>query len=238
MSNSLDIKEIEKFSDLAKYWWDEQGAFKELHEMNPLRLRYIRDNIYKYFSVTDLKDTKILDIGCGGGILSEPLARMGANVTAIDASDQAIRVAQEHAQESGLNIEYICSNAEELADSKRVFDVVLCMEIVEHVADLHSFITAAGALVKPGGMLFISTINRTIKSYATAIMAAEYVLRMVPVGTHEWKKFVKPSEISDALRAGAMNIEEIVGCSYNPLSGSRWKISENIDVNYMLYATK
>lgn len=236
MKASIDEKEIEKFSKLSSNWWDEEGEFKELHELNPVRLRYIKDKALQHFAGKLIEDLSFLDIGCGGGILSEPLARMGGSVTGIDASAAAIEVAKMHA--GVLDINYINISAEELSAQETKFDVVLCMEIVEHVADLSSFLNAACNLVKPGGMIYISTINRTIKSYLSAIVAAEYLLRMVPRGTHDWQKFLKPSEIVRILASNNLIAQDIKGCSYNPLKGSKWAISDNIDVNYMLYATK
>jgi 2-polyprenyl-6-hydroxyphenyl methylase/3-demethylubiquinone-9 3-methyltransferase len=205
---------------------------------------YIRDNVEKimgkgpnekgsYFSLSP----SILDIGCGGGLLSEPMAKLGAKVTAIDASEKNIKIASIHAQKSGLDINYICTSAEDMAASGKKFDVVLNMEVIEHVADVASFIEASGRMLNPGGLMFIATINRTLKSFAFAILGAEYILKWLPRGTHNWEKFLKPSEINTQLEKNGMKLKEIVGVVFNPIQ-SEWNLSKDIGVNYMILAVK
>ncbi len=239
---SVDQAEIDKFSNLSGQWWNENGEFKPLHILNPTRVKYIKDKVLSHFNITKTNQSfsglKILDIGCGGGILTEPMARLGGKVTGIDASDKAIAVAKDHAHLMDLKIDYQCISVEELAQKRTKFDVVLAMEIVEHVADLNSFISHACSLVKPGGLLFIATINRTIKSYLAAIIGAEYILRWLPIGTHDWNKFLKPSEIVEVLLRNDLELKEIKGCSYNPITSNKWSLTDNIDINYILYAAK
>ena len=242
-NTSVDPQEIEKFSAIAAEWWDPSGKFKPLHQLNPTRLGYIRDHAARHFGKNPLaekplKDLTVLDIGCGGGLLSEPLCRLGAEVTAIDAAEKNIKTASTHAAESGLAINYLHTTAEDLAAEKRVFDVVLNMEVIEHVADVKSFSQAACALVREGGAMVASTLNRTPKSYLMAILGAEYLLRWLPRGTHDWQKFLRPSELSGLLRAQALEIADISGVIYNPVNG-RWRLSRrDLDVNYMIFATK
>ncbi len=239
-SPTVDKDEIERFSRIADEWWDENGKFKPLHRMNPIRLGYIRDRAAMHFGkdsaqIQSLSGLSLLDIGCGGGLLCEPLTRLGAQVTGIDASEKNIRVASLHAEKMGLNINYQCAAAESLTTQ---YDIVLAMEIVEHVADVAAFLKAVSALVKPGGILFMSTLNRTIKSYTMAIVGAEYVLRWLPRGTHEWKKFLKPSELCGGLREENMVIDHMTGAVYQPFHNS-WSLNEqDLSVNYMLTATK
>ncbi len=240
---SVDPREIEKFSAIAAEWWDPSGKFKPLHQLNPTRLGYIRDHVTRHFSKDassdrPLEGLRVLDIGCGGGLLSEPLCRLGATVTAIDAAERNIKTAQTHAGESGLAIDFRHVSAEDLVAAGESFDVVLNMEVIEHVADVDSFAGAACALVKPGGAMVASTLNRTPKSYLMAILGAEYLLRWLPRGTHDWQKFLRPSELSGLLRARGMAIQDISGVVYNPVNG-RWRLSRrDLDVNYMLFATK
>lgn len=242
-NTSVDPQEIEKFSAIAAEWWDPSGKFKPLHQLNPTRLGYIRDHAARHFGKNPLaekplKDLTVLDIGCGGGLLSEPLCRLGAEVTAIDAAEKNIKTASTHAAESGLAINYLHTTAEDLAAEKQVFDVVLNMEVIEHVADVKSFSQAACALVGEGGAMVASTLNRTPKSYLMAILGAEYLLRWLPRGTHDWQKFLRPSELSGLLRAQALEIADISGVIYNPVNG-RWRLSRrDLDVNYMIFATK
>jgi 2-polyprenyl-6-hydroxyphenyl methylase/3-demethylubiquinone-9 3-methyltransferase len=239
---SVDQLEIDKFSDLADQWWDEKGKFKALHVLNPLRIKYIKDKTLSYFQKSDkstpFSGLSFLDVGCGGGILSEPIARLGASVLGIDASDKAIEVAKAHAKSMGLKISYECLAVENLVKKKARFDVVMAMEIVEHVADLDSFMSGVCKLVKPGGILFVATINRTVKSYLAAIIGAEYILRWVPIGTHDWSKFLKPSEIAEVLFKNELSIADIKGCAYNPIASNQWSLSENLDINYMMMATR
>ncbi|MCE3232687.1 MAG: ubiG [Rickettsiaceae bacterium] len=241
-SKSIDEVEIAKFSAMADEWWDTEGKFKPLHKFNPIRIAYIRDTIVAHFkksvqSEGVLSGISLLDIGCGGGLLSEPMARLGASVTSIDASEKNIQIASLHAKNIGLDIDYRCTSAEELADHKKQFDVVLNMEVIEHVADVNSFVKACSELVKPGGIMIVATMNRTVKSYAFAIIGAEYILKWLPCGTHDWEKFLKPSEIEKPLRENGLALKYIQGVSYNPLSDN-WKLTKDISVNYILVAVK
>ena len=236
-AKSVDENEIAKFSAMADEWWDLNGKFKPLHKFNPVRISYIRDNVLSHFNKEDFKGLNILDIGCGGGLLSEPMARLGADVTSIDASQKNIKIASLHSKQSELKIDYQCTSAEELAKKAKKFDVVLNMEVIEHVADVESFMQACCHLVKPGGLMFIATINRTIKSYALAIVGAEYVLRWLPKGTHDWNKFLKPSQVEEHIRNNGMGLQKLQGVSYNPLL-DKWSLSSDVDVNYMMLSGK
>lgn len=235
-SASIDAAEIEKFSRISDEWWDLNGKFKPLHKLNPVRIKYIREKV-ELFVDKGMNSACVLDIGCGGGLLSEPLAHLGARVTAIDASEKNIKVASIHAKKTGLDINYLCTSAEELAESGAQFDVVLNMEVIEHVADVSSFMEACCKLVKPGGIMFIATLNRTLKSFAFAIVGAEYILNWLPRGTHNWEKFLKPSEINNQLEKNAMKLEEITGVTFNPIN-KEWQTSKDIAVNYMVMARK
>ncbi|MBU0800153.1 MAG: bifunctional 2-polyprenyl-6-hydroxyphenol methylase/3-demethylubiquinol 3-O-methyltransferase UbiG [Alphaproteobacteria bacterium] len=242
MTGSVDPQEIAHFAKDSRDWWDENGPFRPLHRLNPVRLRYIRDRIIDANpgavrrSLKPLDGLKILDIGCGGGLVCEPLARMGATVTGIDADEQAITVARAHADQSGLDITYKASSAEELHGEK--FDVVLALEIVEHVADIDGFMRSVSALCKPGGIIIMSTLNRTAKSFLLGIVAAEYILRWVPRGTHQWGKFVKPSTLSRTLRAAGADVTHINGLIYNPVKDEFALSPTDIDVNYLITAEK
>lgn len=241
---SIDPQEVEQFSRIADEWWDKNGKFKPLHRINPLRISYIKQQIEQHFA-KPMSDLTLIDIGCGGGLISEPMAELGLNVTGLDASEKNIKVAALHAEKSGLAIDYIVGSAEALAfpnPESRIpnptFDIVLALEIIEHVADLDVFYDALAALVKPNGLLILSTINRTTKSYAMAIIGAEYVMRWLPKGTHDWAKFVKPSEMARALTTRGMQIHETIGMNFNPLE---WKFTMNnkdLSVNYLMVATK
>lgn len=239
---TVDPAEIERFSRIAEEWWDPAGKFAPLHRLNPVRIGYIRDRAAGHWkrdplSGVPLQGLSLLDIGCGGGLLSEPMARLGGRVTGVDAADRNIRVATLHAEKQGLDIDYRPGAAEVLAASGAQFDIVLALEIVEHVADVPLFLKSCGRMVKPGGLLFLSTLNRTAKAWALAIAGAEYVLGWLPRGTHDWKKFLKPSEVANGLRAGGIEAQEIVGVVYSPLSRA-WSLSKgDLDVNYMLYGT-
>lgn len=240
--STIDSQEVEKFTLMAEEWWDESGKFRPLHLLNPVRVSYILETIKKDFDTLTqehLNSLTLLDIGCGGGLLSEPMARKGMQVTAIDASEKNIEIAKLHAKKSGLNIAYQSMSAEQLLEEKNTkpFDVVLAMEIIEHVANVPAFCQSIASLVKPGGTLYVATLNRTVKSFAYAIVGAEYILRWLPKGTHDWSKFMKPSEICSILQKHGMQIEDIQGVSYNPLLGS-WYLSRDISVNYMLRAKK
>jgi 2-polyprenyl-6-hydroxyphenyl methylase/3-demethylubiquinone-9 3-methyltransferase len=239
---TVDPAEIERFSRIAGEWWDPTGKFAPLHHLNPVRIGYIRDRAAQHWkrdplSGVPLQGLSVLDIGCGGGLLSEPMARLGARVTGVDAAARNIRVAALHAEKQGLEIDYRQGAAEALAESGAQFDIVLALEIVEHVADVGLFLKSCGHMVKPGGLLFLSTLNRTAKAWALAIAGAEYVMRWLPRGTHDWKKFLKPSEVVNGLGAGGIEAQEIVGVVYSPLSRA-WSLSKSdLDVNYMLYGT-
>ncbi|MBP6767238.1 MAG: bifunctional 2-polyprenyl-6-hydroxyphenol methylase/3-demethylubiquinol 3-O-methyltransferase UbiG [Reyranella sp.] len=237
---TVDPAEIERFSRIADEWWDPTGKFAPLHRLNPVRIAYIRDRVAAHWqrdalNGEPLKGLSLLDIGCGGGLLSEPMTRLGASVTGVDASARNIATASVHAARQDLSIDYRQGTAETLAESGAQFDVVLALEIVEHVADVDLFLRSCGRMVKPGGLLFLSTLNRTAKAWALAIAGAEYVLGWLPRGTHDWKKFLKPSEVARGLRAGGIEPQEIVGVVYAPLS-RKWSLNNNdLDVNYMLY---
>jgi 2-polyprenyl-6-hydroxyphenyl methylase/3-demethylubiquinone-9 3-methyltransferase len=237
-SSSVDTAEVERFSRLAADWWDARGPMAALHKLNPVRLGYIRDNVAAQFGrdpkkLDCLKGLRILDIGCGAGILSEPLARLGAQMVGADPAEENIAAAQAHAQESDITIDYRATTAEDLAASKERFDVVLVMEVVEHVTDVQAFVATSASLVKPGGLMIAATLNRTLKSFALAIVGAEYVLRWLPRGTHQWDKFVTPNELELAFEHGGLQITGERGVIYNPFS-DRWQLSSDMDVNYML----
>lgn len=241
MQNTIDPKEIEKFERMADEWWSATGKFKPLHKFNPIRISYIRDKIIEHFSLDNsqkepLKNIKMLDVGCGGGLLSEPFARLGADMTGIDAGEKNIEVAKIHAKRSELKIDYRFQDVEELAKTDEKFDVILAMEIIEHVADVESFVAALKNCLKPGGMLFVATINRTAKSYLNAIIGAEYILRWLPRGTHDWKKFPKPSEINKIAENNGLKLKEMTGFSYN-LIKDEWKKTDNLDINYAMIFT-
>tara|TARA_Y100000992_G_scaffold302262_1_gene275717 strand:- start:518 stop:1237 length:720 start_codon:yes stop_codon:yes gene_type:complete len=232
--NSVNSKEIEKFSKIAEEWWDPNGKFKPLHKFNPIRISYIKEQIIKSFQINlkkaPLKNIKILDIGCGGGLLSEPMCRLGADVTAIDASKKNINVAKLHAKKNNLKIEYICSSPEKLKNKK--YDVILNMEIVEHVEDINFFLKSCASLLKKNGIMFVATLNKTLKSYLFAIIGAEYILRWLPIGTHEWEKFVNPKELIEILNKNNMKLDSLDGMKYN-LIMDKWNFSKDKSVNYI-----
>jgi len=237
-TGTLDAAEVAKFSALAAEWWNPNGPFGALHRLNPVRLQYIRDVAVQHFATPmrrPLQGLNVLDLGCGGGLVSAPLARMGANVTAIDASDEAIGAAQAYAQQAGLAISFECTTAEALVERGATFDLVTALEIVEHVADVRLFLSAADALVRPGGILVLSTINRTPKARALAIVGAERVLKWAPEGAHDYDKLVRPEEIRTA--APGFTWREPVGITYNPV-GAGWSQSRDIDINYMIAGVK
>jgi 2-polyprenyl-6-hydroxyphenyl methylase / 3-demethylubiquinone-9 3-methyltransferase len=237
--NTVDTAEIAKFEAMAAAWWDENGAFKPLHRFNPVRIAYVRDHLTRHFDRREagkpLDGLTIVDIGCGGGLLAEPLARLGATVTGIDASPKNIGIARAHAAQQGVSVQYEATTAEALAATDARFDVVLTMEVVEHVADVVAFLQAAARLLKPNGLLFVATLNRTPASYVKAIIGAEYVLRWLPVGTHDWKKFCKPHEVAAPLSAYGLTIRQIDGMLYNPLTAT-WRVGKDVSVNYILVA--
>ena len=241
-TTTVDPAEIEKFERMAAEWWSPDGKFRPLHKFNPVRLGYIRDVVVKHFA-RDPKAGKpftrlrLLDIGCGGGILSEPMARLGFDVVGIDPSAMNVEIARLHAKQSDLAIDYRAATVEALAETNETFDVVLAMEVVEHVADLDAFVASAAALTKPGGLLFVATINRTAKAFALAIVGAEYVLRWLPRGTHDYSKLVRPSELEAALEAAGLATVERIGVRFNPLT-DRWARTDDLDVNYTIVAEK
>ena len=232
---SVNKKEIEKFSKMASEWWDPEGKFKPLHKFNPIRIRYIKDNIINNFNIKKkikpLSGISVLDIGCGGGLLSEPMSRLGADVTGIDASDKNINVAKLHSKKNNLKINYINSSPEKLKVTKK-FDVILNMEIVEHVEDINFFIKCCSYLLKKNGIMFVATINKTLKSYIFAIVGAEYILRWLPIGTHEWEKFVTPWDLTSILKKNNLYLKKLDGMKYNILK-DEWNISKDLSVNYI-----
>jgi 2-polyprenyl-6-hydroxyphenyl methylase/3-demethylubiquinone-9 3-methyltransferase len=240
--SSIDTAEVKRFSALADDWWDPHGPMAPLHKLNPLRLGYIRDKTAARFDrdvkkLDCLKGLRILDIGCGAGILSEPLARLGAEMVGADPSGENIAVASAHAQESGVAVDYRATTAEDLAAQAERFDVVLAMEVVEHVVDVGDFVATCASMVKPGGLMIAATLNRTLKSFALAIVGAEYILRWLPRGTHQWDKFVTPRELETAIERSGLNVIAERGVVYNPFA-DRWQLSADMDVNYMLVAEK
>jgi len=240
---TVDPAEVERFSRIAAQWWDPAGKFAPLHRLNPLRIGYIRDRAALHWrrdalGGAPLEGLSLLDIGCGGGLLSEPMTRLGAKVTGVDASSNNVHVAARHAEGQALAIDYRQGTAEALAATAEAFDIVLALEIVEHVADVDLFLRSCSRLVKPGGLLFLSTLNRTAKAWVLAIAGAEYVFGWLPRGTHDWRKFLRPSEVVNGLRDAGIDTQEIVGVVYSPLSRA-WSLNKSdLDVNYMLYGTK
>lgn len=242
-NSSVDPEEIERFSRISEEWWDPHGKFRPLHRLNPARLAYLRELAVRHFGrnaedLRPLTGLSLADIGCGGGLVAEPMARMGAEVTGVDASERNIGVASHHAAQSGLAITYRNTTAEALVAEKAQFDMVLALEIVEHVADVSAFVEACAKLVKPGGLLVMSTINRTAKAWLMAIAGAEYVLRWLPRGTHHWGKFLRPSELCRELRRQNLAVKEMAGLVYQPFTG-QWELSAtDLDVNYLVAAAK
>ena len=232
---SVNKKEIDKFSKMANEWWDPDGKFKPLHKFNPIRIKYIKENIINNFKLKNkfrpLSGINILDIGCGGGLLSEPMSRMGANVTGIDASDKNIKIAKLHSKKNKLKINYLCSSPEKLKITKK-FDVILNMEIVEHVEDIDFFLKSCSKLLKKNGLMFVATINKTLKSYIFAIVGAEYILRWLPIGTHEWEKFVKPEDLKKILMKYDLSLNKLEGMNFNIIK-DEWRISRDLSVNYI-----
>ena len=233
--SSVNKKEIEKFSNMADEWWDPHGKFKPLHKFNPIRIKYIKENIIRQFKIKNknkpLSGINILDIGCGGGLLSEPMCRLGANVTGIDASTKNVKISKLHAKKENLKINYICSSPEKLKISKK-FDVILNMEIVEHVEDISFFLKSCSKLLNKNGLMFVATINKTLKSYVFAIVGAEYVLRWLPIGTHDWEKFVKPEELKEILSKNNLSLKKFDGMHFNIIK-DEWSITNNLSVNYI-----
>ena len=233
--SSVNKKEIEKFSNMADEWWDPHGKFKPLHKFNPIRIKYIKENIIRQFKIKNknkpLSGINILDIGCGGGLLSEPMCRLGADVTGIDASMKNIKISKLHAKKDRLKINYICSSPEKLKISKK-FDVILNMEIVEHVEDISFFLKSCSKLLNKNGLMFVATINKTLKSYVFAIVGAEYVLRWLPIGTHDWEKFVKPEELKEILSKNNLFLKKLDGMHFNIIK-DEWSITNDLSINYI-----
>ena len=238
---TINRDEIQKFSKLANEWWDVNGKFKPLHMFNPIRIEYILDEISKHFKLNKsknlfLNNLKILDIGCGGGLISEPMARLGGNVTGIDASEKNIKIASLHSNENNLKITYLNKSPEQL-DEKEKFDIILNLEVVEHVDNLDLYLSSCNNLLKKNGLMFTATINRTFISYIKAIIGAEYILRWLPIGTHDWNKFIKPEELQKKLEEKNFLTTNIKGLEFNPIF-SKWKKSENLSVNYIITSSK
>jgi 2-polyprenyl-6-hydroxyphenyl methylase/3-demethylubiquinone-9 3-methyltransferase len=239
-SSTLDRDEVARFARLGGDWWDANGPFKPLHRLNPVRLTYIRDRLCAKFgrdakAAQSLAGLSVADIGCGGGLVCEPLARLGAHVTGIDPGEEAIAAAKAHAEAGGIDLGYEVATAEDLVARGRSFDAVLLLEVVEHVPDVPAFLTAVAPLVKPDGLMILSTLNRTLKSYALAIVGAEYILRWIPIGTHQWDRFVTPEELRSALRGAGMTLTDTTGLVYDPFA-DEWRLSSDTDVNYFATA--
>ena len=233
--SSVNKKEIEKFSKMAAEWWDPSGKFKPLHKFNPIRIGYIKENIISNFKLKvkkkPLDKISILDIGCGGGLLSEPMTRLGANVTGIDVSNKNINIAKLHAKKNKLKINYFCSSPEKFKIKKK-FDVILNMEIIEHVEDINFFINSCSKLLKKNGLMFVATLNKTLKSYVFAIIGAEYLLRWLPIGTHDWEKFVRPEDLKKILSKNNLKLEKLDGMNFNIIK-DEWSISSDTSINYI-----
>ncbi len=235
--STINKEEIQKFSKLADEWWDVKGKFKPLHMFNPIRIEYIKEKISNHFNKSQsLRGLKILDIGCGGGLISEPMANLGADVTGIDASEKNIKVAKIHAQKNNIKINYINKSPEQLTETEK-FDVILNLEIVEHVDNLNLYIKSCNQLLKKNGLMFTATLNKTFVSYLKAIIGAEYILRWLPIGTHDWNKFIKPEELERLLSKENFFTVDLKGLEFNPLFG-KWKRSENLSVNYIICSVK
>ena len=234
-NNTINKEEIEKFSKIAEEWWDPKGKFKPLHKFNPIRISYIKDNVVNTFNLRrnkqPLKNVKILDIGCGGGLLSEPMKRLGAEVVGIDASQKNITVAKLHAKKNNLKIKYFCASPENFK-TKTKFDVILNMEIIEHVDDVEFFLTKCSNLLRKNGIMFVATLNKTLKSYLFAIIGAEYVLNWLPIGTHDWEKFVKPNDLTNMLIKNKLKLDSLDGMKFNLIT-DRWSISNDKSINYI-----
>ena len=234
-TNTINKEEIEKFSRIAEEWWDPEGKFKPLHKFNPIRISYIKNNIVDSFKLENkkkpLENIKILDIGCGGGLLSEPLSRLGAEVVGIDASSKNINVANLHAKKNNLIIKYLCTSPENFKTNNK-FDVILNMEIIEHVEDVDFFLKSCSKLLKKDGIMFVATLNKTLKSYLFAIIGAEYILRWLPIGTHEWEKFVKPDDLINILKKYNFELNSLDGMKFNPLK-DEWSLSSDKSINYI-----
>lgn len=241
-AGTLDQAELQKFAALSAEWWDPKGKFRPLHQIGPVRLQFVRDRLAEHFGLDTrglkpLAGLRVLDIGCGGGLISEPLARMGAKVTGIEPKEANLRAAILHAEPQGLEIDYRAATVEDLVAAGDTFDAVVCLEVVEHVPDVAAFVGSCAALVRPGGMLVLSTINRTLKSFALAIVGAEYILRWLPVGTHQWDRFITPAELTGHVVAAGLAMGRVEGMIYNPLT-DKWSRSGDTDVNYLAAAIR
>ena len=238
---TINKEEIQKFSKLADEWWNTSGKFKPLHMFNPIRIEYITQITRKHFKITDKKSNlfeglKVLDIGCGGGLMSEPMARLGAEVTGIDASEKNIKIAKTHSEKNGLKINYLNKSPEQLIEIEK-FDIILNLEIVEHVEDLNLYLESCSKLLKKDGLMFTATLNRTLTSYLKAIIGAEYILRWLPIGTHDWNKFIKPEELEEKLKDKDFRTIDIKGLSFNPIF-REWRKSDDLSVNYIICSAK
>jgi 2-polyprenyl-6-hydroxyphenyl methylase/3-demethylubiquinone-9 3-methyltransferase len=241
-SSTLDSAEVHRFAQIAGEWWDPHGKFRQLHRMGPARLTFIRDCLLRHFkrgagAGPPLTGLTVLDIGCGGGLISEPLARMGGRVTAIDPAEENIEAARRHAEPQGLAISYHAGRVEDLLSESPAFDAIVCLEVLEHVPDPQVFLNVCASLVRPGGVLILSTLNRTLKAYALAIVGAEYILRWLPAGTHQWERFVTPEELARYLASAGLGAVEFRGLVYSPFT-DRWSLSTDTDVNYLAAAAK
>ena len=241
MTSTINKEEIQKFSRLADEWWDVKGKFKPLHMFNPIRIEYITNMVKRHFKIHNgkanfLRGLNILDIGCGGGLISEPMTRLGGEVTGIDASEKNINVAKMHSKKSNLKINYLNKSPEELMNVNQ-FDIILNLEIVEHVENVNFYIESCYKLLKKGGIMFTATLNRSLMSYLKAIIGAEYVLRWLPVGTHDWNKFIKPEELEKILNDNKFQTLDVSGLEFNPIT-SKWKKSDNLSVNYIVSSSK
>jgi 2-polyprenyl-6-hydroxyphenyl methylase/3-demethylubiquinone-9 3-methyltransferase len=239
---TLDPDEIDRFARLASEWWDPSGKFRALHRIGPARLTFLRDEMVRHFALAGsglrpLQALRVLDVGCGGGLIAEPLARLGAQVTGLDPALETIEAARRHAAGQGLSIDFRAGRVEELAAEAQTFDAVVCLEVVEHVPDASAFLKTCAALVRPGGLMLLSTLNRTLKAYLLAIIGAEYILRWLPIGTHQWERFVTPDELTRHLHAAGLGAPVVKGLVYNPLS-DEWSIGGDTDVNYLAAAAK
>lgn len=240
---TYDPDEVGRFARMAAEWWDPNGKFKPLHRLGPARLQFIRDDLIRHFGLATagrldaLSGLRVLDVGCGGGLIAEPLARLGARVTGIEPAEESIAAARLHADKQGLSIDYRVGRVEDLIEAQERFDAVVCLEVLEHVPDPAAFLAMIAKLVEPGGLMILSTLNRTLKSYALAIVATEYVLGWLPVGTHQWERFITPDELSRFATAAGLDAPRIEGLVYQPLSDT-WRLGPDSDVNYMASAAR
>jgi 2-polyprenyl-6-hydroxyphenyl methylase / 3-demethylubiquinone-9 3-methyltransferase len=241
-ARTLDPDEIDRFARLASEWWDPRGKFRALHRIGPARLTFLRDEMVRHFSLAgtglrSVEGLRVLDVGCGGGLICEPLARLGARVTGLDPAPETIEAARRHAAGQDLDIDYRAGRVEELEPEAAPFDAVICLEVIEHVPDVSPFLKTCAALVRPGGLMLLSTLNRTLKAYLLAIIGAEYILRWLPVGTHQWDRFVTPAELARHLQAAGLGAPVVKGLVYNPLADT-WSVGADTDVNYLASAAK